>query len=487
VRTSSLPEDEIRNFWGTQISKQDEDEEGRAPSVPSMDPFHGTLPNGAYTYEAEKHLYDPKPTCRISLLLDQQSYQYPQDLVRICQRYLDSGFQTFQGASPDFIQKFHAQTPSKIVGATHWALKLQVPETAMSFNMIRQQVLGLLDPITASSDAIDTLLLQCTYIYSVQYSVQLFVVLCSDVYVNRVLSMLTHTRSNTQSHTLTYILTLFLFCLIDNPKSPYHLDVLDVITEMQREGWIRSIGIENFPPDLATQAIHDCGFSVQLVQQNGNLLCPPEQKYPQVEHQWMTNSLVDGLLSGHYAEWRDPPSRHGQWKSTIRNWGKRQGVINDDDDVGSTTTTAARVDRKLWKAYQEQVLQVLQEMTSRYGVSVKCIALRWALESEGTSSVVIPIPAWINEYSDFEWKRHIKEMRQAFSFHFEDADKEVLADLAKKKNSNDVPMMDLFELEELLVRQGLPEKEIEMILEQQKQQPTMEYSKIDLTNTRLWL
>jgi diketogulonate reductase-like aldo/keto reductase len=292
------------------------------------------------------------------------------------------------------------------------------------------------------------------------------------------------------THTLSHTLTLFLFYWIDNPKSPYHLDVLDTITEMQREGWIRSIGIENFPTDLATQAIHECGFSVQLVQQNGNLLCPPEQKYPHVEHQWLTNSLVDGLLSAHYAEWRDPPTRHGQWKSTIRNWGTRQGVINDDDEVGSTTTSSSSsssADRKLWKAYQEQVLEVLQEMTRRYGVSVKCIAMRWALESEGTSSVVIPIPAWIGEYSALQWKRHIKEMRQAFSFHLEDADKEVLADLAKNKNSNDVPMMDLFELEELLVRQGLPEKEIEMILEQQQRQPTMEYSKIDLDNPTLWL
>jgi hypothetical protein len=197
LRTSSLPEDEIRNFWGTQIIKQDKDEDGPAPSVPTLDPFHGMLPNGAYTYEAAKHLYDPKPTCRISLLLDEKSYQDPQDLVRICQRYLDSGFQTFQGASPEFIQKFHAQTPSKIVGATHWVLKLQVPQTAMSFNMIRQQVLGLLDPMAASSDAIDTLLLQCTYIV---YSYSLFYALTS---VNRVLSMLTQTLTQ-------IIYTLFL-------------------------------------------------------------------------------------------------------------------------------------------------------------------------------------------------------------------------------------------------------------------------------------
>lgn len=158
---------EITNFWGTQIIQQNNP--NKLPCVPTLDPVHGMLPHGAYTL-APTPTSDPKPTCRISLLLPpQQQLQQQQDAyIRICQNYLESGFQTFQGASQEFIQQFHAQTPSKIVGSNtiHWVMKYKVPTTMMQSStttMVRQQILSLLDPMAAAgaSDAIDTLIVQC--------------------------------------------------------------------------------------------------------------------------------------------------------------------------------------------------------------------------------------------------------------------------------------------------------------------------------------
>lgn len=306
---------------------------------------------------------------------------------------------------------------------------------------------------------------------------------------------------------------------IDNPKSPYHLDVLDICTELQREGWIRSIGIENFPTDLVEAAVHDCGFSIQLIQQDSNLLVPTTTSssssrssgsssstttilLQQPKNTWMTNALVGGLLTNpSYAEWRNPPSLHGQWKSTIREWGIRQGIINAKDDYGPSNNRHKykTLDRTLWLAFQEQVLDVLQDMAWRYGVSIKCIVIRWAMET-GVATVVLP--AFSNTHhnndddSPVEWKRHVKEMRMAFSFCLEEDDKELLATLGKDGNKNkeeDDYFMDLQEMEEMLVREGLPEHEIEKMLKQQEKRPTLKHgcdsnnNKIDFNNPTLWL
>jgi hypothetical protein len=258
--------------------------------------------------------------------------------------------------------------------------------------------------------------------------------------------------------------------------------------DLQREGWIRALGVENFPSHLIRSAISKCNFSIQTCQQEGNILQPPTIRRL-IPNRWISNSLSGGLLTNHYSDWRDPPRRHRQWESTIRNWGRRQAIISDEiaktEDKKKKTTDLA-----LWKAYQEQVLDVLDEMAFRYGVSIKCIALRWALESDRTSSVVVPAYYWLGEYLKPEWNKHIRELRQAFTFRLEQEDKEILASLSKDKRQDEDGgfELDLLELEELLIRQGLAEHEIEMLLDQHQQDPAAaNYPKIDFDNPTLWL
>eukprot|EP00980_Cylindrotheca_fusiformis_P001158 scaffold320_cov122-Cylindrotheca_fusiformis.AAC.3 len=437
-----------QQYWGTMDIANSDDGDNNLPCVETLDPLHGTLPHGCYTYDAPMQ-YDPKPTCRISLSFPSSSDMDPEVFIPMCQNYIESGFQTFQNASPELIQKFYSQTPSKLIGSIHWAFSYQIPTTIVDKTMIKEQVLSrmLVGPATSSySDAIDTLILKY------------------------------------------------------NPQSPYHLDVLDICTELQREGWIRSIGIENFPTELQNAALDECNFSVQVIQQDGNLLLPPDNKKKSSSStqaaikQWTTNALVGSMLAYDFSDRREPPTMNPQWKTTIRDWGKRQGIVQ-----GSSSRDD---DRRLWQAFQKDVLEVLQDMANRYGVSVRSIAIRWALEAEGTSSVVLPA-AWSStanknweEFSSMEWKRHIREMRQSFSFRLGKEDQQIVANLARGdqrkvaleealRQQQQVEFLQKFE--EMLIRQGLPEQEIENMLKMQEKQSTLDDSKIDFNNPALWL
>ena len=54
---------EYKDFWGTSIRSTEVE---RPPYVPTLDPLWGSLPTGAYEFEADK-TWDPKPTCQIAL------------------------------------------------------------------------------------------------------------------------------------------------------------------------------------------------------------------------------------------------------------------------------------------------------------------------------------------------------------------------------------------------------------------------------------
>lgn len=155
--------------------------------------------------------------------------------------------------------------------------------------------------------------------------------------------------------TYCFIPSLVAATITDNPKSPYHMDVMYVLNELQEEGFIRSIGLQNFPPKLVLKA-SEYGFPVSLIKQPGNLLLPPDAKnlVPPIENQWITNPFVDGLLLDEINDkgGDDSPksykkknekkqktsaneriqagSRKQQrmWDSTLQKWAKLQGIVS---------------------------------------------------------------------------------------------------------------------------------------------------------------
>ena len=284
---------------------------------------------------------------------------------------------------------------------------------------------------------------------------------------------------------------------------------------MRREGYIRSIGVcNNFPKPLLEKAIVECGFSIQTTIQCGNILFPPPttqtplQSSPSsssllIPNQWLVNSLAGGLLTDQFVNWIDPPTWHSQWGRTVQTWGELQGIPPIIISTNGEKKKQDAYDLQLWNSYKEHVLHVLQDMAWRYGVSIKSIVLRWALESdEGTSSVIVPAfngDLSSSSSSSAEWRAHIRELRGVFTFTLEEEDRKILLKLSraattKRVEEEEEPVLDLLELEELLVRQGLPENEIEVLLEQHNQQlqsstttSASDFPKIDFGNSKLWL
>jgi aryl-alcohol dehydrogenase-like predicted oxidoreductase len=168
-------------------------------------------------------LVDAKRACRLSLgaQLDEKAEAEPEQVLRELQQCIDAGFQTFQFYNNHntnnndydqlkWIAKLRQAMPRYV--KTHWTLRFEMPTvdttttTGLTPTSIRQQVVDLLD--RTKSDAIDTFLLQ--YSSSLQHAL-------------------------------------------------YHLDVLGTLTDLQRQGYIRSIGVENWPSALIRQA-QRCGL-----------------------------------------------------------------------------------------------------------------------------------------------------------------------------------------------------------------------------------
>ena len=67
---------------------------------------------------------------------------------------------------------------------------------------------------------------------------------------------------------------IIIYIYIDRPESPYHLDVLDALTDMRRDGYVRSISSLRFPPSLLDEAC-SVGLGICDVNQvTANILDP---------------------------------------------------------------------------------------------------------------------------------------------------------------------------------------------------------------------
>jgi aryl-alcohol dehydrogenase-like predicted oxidoreductase len=353
---------EFVDFWGTQQRRgdyddddDDNDEETALPCVRNLDRQSGPLPSpGAYLLQGNPELVDAKRACRLSLgvQLDEKAEAEPEQVLRELQQCIDAGFQTFQlhnhnnnNQNNDYdqlkwIAKLRQAMPRYV--ETHWTLRFEMPTvdttttTGLTPTSIRQQVVDLLD--RTKSDAIDTLLVQ---------------------------------HSSSLQH------------------APYHLDVLDTLMELQRQGYIRSIGVENWPSALIRQA-QRCGLTtnIDVHQHSGNLVLPPPAAADTAtttststtvglaqQQEWWTNPLLCGdFLSESYLDRRGPPTQEVQGWRQIQTWNtlkRGTGRVSEHDKEYSI---------KVWRRFQKDVLEPLQYMSRKHQVPMSAIALRWAMQ-----------------------------------------------------------------------------------------------------------
>jgi hypothetical protein len=174
--------------------------------------------------------------------------------------------------------------------------------------------------------------------------------------------------------------------LVCNPNSPYTLDVLNHLAEVQREGLIRSIGVKGMPLKSIRQA-RKAGLAdvIDFQHQEGNLFLPPSGKQCDSKFNvWMDNALASSLLT---ASLQDPLQMTRAEEAILSEWAKRREAIAKGKDGDEEFFSAAFSTRQLWHMYQDEVSETLLWIALKHRVSPTAVAIRWALEC-GSDSIL---------------------------------------------------------------------------------------------------
>lgn len=365
---------EFVDFWGTKICRDDSRD---LPADQNLDRHGGELPPGSYLVHGIPE-YDPKRTCRVTLALDwnQKGSKFESrplessQVVKQIQECVAVGFQTFQLAPEcndvGMIGRVLRETPAFV--EMHWVVTLDIPNQ-ISTSTVREAVFDLLS--RTQSDSLDTLL--------VPYRCHL--------------------------------------------QSQYYLEILDVLQDMRRDGFIRSIGVENWPADLI-QAAKACSLSIDIRQRSGNLLLmnPEDMISPSDVTEWWTDPLANNCLSTAFVGRSEPPTHASGWKG-IQTWFD----LKYSNKKKSYESRKHAADKMLWRVFQEEVHAVLQELSRKYEVSVPTIVLRWELQEKVTarrhlspSSVIYPL--LLVEEPENHLAGKLRELRDVFRFELSHED-----------------------------------------------------------------
>lgn len=208
--------------------------------------------------------------------------------------------------------------------------------------------------------------------------------------------------------------------------SPYHLDVLNVLFEMQEEGFIRSVSGLGFPPSILSEA-EACNFHLDTNQIRSNLLDP--QTYldysricSDMNIKMLCGSpLAGGLLTEKYLQCERRPNPMLSSESEIRNteqvlpvWARRKGNGSD----GS---------KDKWEHFHDKVLKTIGDIAYKYQVSAASVALRWSLHLDNLGSVVVGSRVGMDDEDERPFTRP-RALRKVFTFELDDGDMQRLWD-----------------------------------------------------------
>ena len=523
---------EYSNFWGNVVRKGQGGEihaelvssHSPPPCLPTLDPFDGPLPSGCFLQprqDEDSLIGDPKPICRLSVAVDlQQRHDRTEwnsdEVIRNMQRFIDSGLTSFQLAydnnnDEDDIRagdwgvehiygRLLQDTPSHVTKNCHlvvpWLVRFREDNkmtsdrkgpkdaySAFTKKNVREIVLEKLR--RTGGEAIDTLQLK------------------SDDGIF---------------------------------ESPYAMDVLDILSDLKRDGYLRSIAIATSmnPPvydnllhgqdginkkqfDIASffRSVETYGFGLEAWQMTGNILTPPQAELAQLpklssvlnndHHNMITvlsSPLAGGLLTDrHVGKVRFPTSRElrkserSHWQSTLSNWQQRR---NGQDNHPSKTVTSKEVlelEQHLWQKYQEEILDdFLGYIALKHQVSIASVALRWAIQGTPRGSAVATCRLASAEDEEGRIKqlslRHRPaQFREVFRFELDEEDINMLNELSsseqQQQNTHATGLTfpgfpDGPEWEEA------DEEYLEALMEQMEQQGQTDHP-IDFNNRQLWL
>ncbi len=448
-RESNSPIDkhqiEYVDFWGTKLRRDGEEPILVLPVDRNLDRLDGPLPAGAYLLRGNPN-FDPRPTCRIALSIDwlQRHSRFalaPLDgdqVVRQIQHCFDAGFQTFQlsrenGRSPEtsMIGRIIQETPKSV--ELHWTVQLNLPKQ-ISPVVVRETVFNLLSQ--TKMDSLDTLL--------VPYDSEIL------------------------------------------PQ--YHLEVLDVLQDMQRDGYIRSIGVENWPYFLVKEAKMS-GFSIDVHQRNGNLLLPPPRMIEkgEIPADLWTNPLAGNVLSDNFLLSPSPPTYSRGWND-VRTWYNRKRRSKQSKmDIASASNA------DVWSVFKKDVQETLHRLSCKHEVSIATIVLRWSLQEKtsGKKNIIascVAYPLALIEEPEGNLSKQIRGLRDVFRFQLDEDDLEALHAITAQPK----PKTSTIRIDEM----DVPRKDIPIAFlrdfealhgEEEDETEDEEYPEINFNNPALWL
>ena len=207
--------------------------------------------------------------------------------------------------------------------------------------------------------------------------------------------------------------------------------MLDSLFEMKREGLIRSISTQNFPPSLLRSAL-SCGFDMESNGIVGNLMNT---------HNLRSDSELGILcseqdLSRHISA----PLGGGLFTDSVSHFSKKRietlfgKCCHDKSNIISTT--------QKWAKYQS-IKDTLDELSQKYQVSCEAISLRWLLqmnENAGDSVIIgTRLGMDLREQQGGSPYNRQSDMREVFTFALEYDDMELLCELSGRSSSQEFP------------------------------------------------
>lgn len=218
--------------------------------------------------------------------------------------------------------------------------------------------------------------------------------------------------------------------------SPYTLDVLDVLFEMQREGLIRSISA-NGASKNSLLTIESAGFELDSNRVFCNILDPT--KYADQSGGEKTKLILNGPLAGglltdkfYNLDNRDrdkmgmprldilmkselnqlDTSLYQTWRS---NYQKQKGVKISKSDA--------------WRLVETNVIGAMHQMALKHNVDIASVAIRWAMQMDKVGSVTVGSSLNALADNDFPFTRP-RGLRKAFTFHLDEEDMGLLQEIA---------------------------------------------------------
>ena len=383
------------SFWYS-VAKQSDDSIASLPCEKDLDQ-DGQLPPGAYVTLSQNREVEPKPTCRISVALDlvsggEDNELDPSSIVSQLNAFVDCGFTSFQllprpneserHLEAQFIKRFRQDNPSYQVERCQISVPLTIPDHVGGATSIRNTVFESLRHIGGQD-------LDCVQL---QY----------------------------------------------REGSPYHLEALDYLQDLQREGFVRSISAAQLPVSMVQKA-QMYGFTMDSNDIPANLIDPTSyfahvkaDSVPLI----LSSPLASGLLTDkHMTERKSPrPPKHGssrekyyinhalpEWKQRHDDWTRarmnqpRDRYADDESEQQQQLLSLGS-----WPAFQSIVLGTIQDIARKHGVSAASVVLRWTLQLDKVvgTTVACRLACPDDESPD----KRPRQMRQVFTFALDEDD-----------------------------------------------------------------